>query len=122
MRLSSNDPLLRHKANWRDVHDGDLSRSRTQTDCDEVLFLNEKEQLCEGSRSNLFVENDGMLLTPAQPSGLPNSCLRQDLLARGQCAEAVLERSDLERAGRIYFGNPLRGLVRALPVACAGSP
>ncbi|MEO8748269.1 MAG: aminotransferase class IV, partial [Rhodanobacter sp.] len=122
VRLSSDDPLLRHKTNWRGVHDGELARLGAQTGCAEVLFLNEQDELCEGSRSNLFVEIDGMLLTPAQPCGLLDGCLRQDLLTQGQCREAVLKLSDLDRAARIYFGNSLRGLIRAMPVTCAGSP
>ena len=122
VRLSSDDPLLRHKTNWRGVHDSELARLGAQTGCAEVLFLNEQDELCEGSRSNLFVEIDGMLLTPAQPCGLLDGCLRQDLLTQGQCREAVLKLSDLDRAARIYFGNSLRGLIRAMPVTCAGSP
>ena len=121
VRLASDDPLLRHKTNWRDVHDGEMTRLKAQSNCDEVLFLNEKEQFCEGSRSNLFVEIDGMLLTPALSSGLLDGCLRREMLTLAQCREALLTRSDLDRAGRIYLGNSLRGLIPAVPVTCIGS-
>lgn len=117
VRLASDDALLRHKTSWRGVHDAELARLKAQLGCDEVLLLNENNQLCEGSRSNLFVEIDGTLLTPALGSGLLDGCLRQEMLARGQCREAVLTLPDLDRANRLYLGNSLRGLIPAVAVA-----
>lgn len=115
-RLASADPLLRHKTNWRDVHDAELARLKARFDCDEILLRNEDDQLCEGSRSNLFVEINGVMLTPPLRCGLLDGCLRREMLNRGQCREAVITTSDLDRAEHVYLGNSLRGLIPALPI------
>ena len=78
----------------------------------DALFLNERGELAEGARSNLFVERDGVLLTPPASAGLLNGTLRRRLLREGRAQEATLRPDDLQRAEAIYAGNGLRGLVR----------
>lgn len=113
-RVSSNDQLLRHKTSWRGFYEEALARLSRNTGCDEVLFINERGELTEGSRTNLFIERDGRLLTPPLSAGLLNGCLREELLDEGKCEEAVLAPSDLNAADTIYLGNSLRGLIRAV--------
>jgi para-aminobenzoate synthetase/4-amino-4-deoxychorismate lyase len=120
LRLDSTDELLRHKTDWREFHDGEQSRLHDLYGCDEVLFLNERGELCEGSRSNLFLRIDGVLLTPAQSCGLLDGCLRREMLEQGLCHEAVLTRADLDRATEIYLGNSLRGLIHATQLPMNG--
>ena len=106
IRSRKDDPLLRHKTSWREVYE-------IETGADEVLFINQRDELCEGSRSNLFLVIDGQWLTPSLSSGLLPGCLRQEMLAAGHCREAVLSLSDLDRAEQIWFGNSLRSLIAA---------
>jgi branched-subunit amino acid aminotransferase/4-amino-4-deoxychorismate lyase len=80
-----------------------------------VLFLNERGEVAEGSRSNIFLRLAGKLCTPPQSAGLLNGCLRQELLASGECEERTLMPGDLED-GEVFFGNSLRGLIPAQPV------
>lgn len=108
-RVNSADPFIRHKTDWRADYDEELRLSG----CDEVLFLNERDEICEGSRSNVFLVIDGVWLTPAATAGLLNGCLRREMLTSGRCREAVLTIADIERAEQVWFGNSLRGLVRA---------
>ena len=103
-RIDSADLLLRHKTSWRDLYDADHAG-------DEVLFLNERGEICEGARSNIFVKRAGQLLTPPLSSGLLPGILRAELLESGQCEEAMLMETDL--GGDVFFGNSLRGLIRA---------
>ncbi|HEY2444658.1 MAG TPA: aminodeoxychorismate synthase component I [Rhizomicrobium sp.] len=117
--VSSRDPLLRHKTSRREHFDGEQARLSSALGCDEVLFLNERGELTEGSRANIFVEIDGVLLTPALSCGLLDGCLRREILERGGCAEAFLRPADLDRAERIFLGNSLRGLIPA--VGCASN-
>jgi hypothetical protein len=51
--------------------------------------LNECGEVAEGARSNIFVERDGVLLTPPIESGALPGVLRADLLARGQARSGV---------------------------------
>jgi para-aminobenzoate synthetase/4-amino-4-deoxychorismate lyase len=113
IRVQSGDALLRHKTSRRETFESELARAQS-FGIDEVLFLNERGELTEGSRSNVFVRLDGRLVTPALSCGLLNGCLRQELLDSRHCAEAILTPADLARADEVYFGNSLRGLIRAL--------
>jgi para-aminobenzoate synthetase/4-amino-4-deoxychorismate lyase len=109
----SRDPFLYHKTTRRELYDGELERLARETGCDEVLFLNERGELTEGSRTNLFIERGGKLLTPPSGSGLLDGTLRRELLATGRAQEAVLTPDDLVRAEHVFLGNSVRGLLRA---------
>lgn len=109
--IACDDLLLRHKTTARALYDRELARVMAAGHFD-ALFLNERGELAEGARSNLFVERDGVLLTPPASAGLLNGTLRRRLLREGRAQEATLRPDDLQRADAIYAGNGLRGLVR----------
>jgi branched-subunit amino acid aminotransferase/4-amino-4-deoxychorismate lyase len=114
-RVESGDILLRHKTSWRALYDEERAAANKEG-CDEVIYLNERDEVVEASTTNIFVRTGGRLLTPATGSGPLDGCLRRALLDDGECAEAVLRRQDLE-SGETYLGNSLRGLIRAMPFA-----
>lgn len=115
LRVQSGDTLARHKTNWREFWDDEHARLSRETGCDETIFLNERGQIAEGSRSTVFVRRGNVLLTPPLSAGILDGCLRRELLDQGKCREAVLTLGDLEK-GEIFLGNSLRGLIRAVPV------
>ena len=106
-RVNSSDLLLHHKTTWRQFYDDE----HATCGADEVLFLNERSELAEGSRANIFVRRNGRLLTPPLSSGVLDGVLRRELLECGECEEAVLTQADLEHD--VFLGNSLRGLIRA---------
>jgi len=106
-RMQSSDLLLRHKTSWRELYEDEVKRLGT----DEVVFCNERGELTEGARSNIFVERDGMLLTPPITAGVLGGCLRAELIEQRKAREAVLTPDDLKNG--FYFGNSLRGLIPA---------
>ncbi len=79
---------------------------------DEVVFLNERSELCEGARSTIFVARGGRLLSPQLSSGLLPGTLRAELLATDKAEEAVLTPADLMGEEVWFMGNSVRGLVR----------
>lgn len=109
-RLCSFDPLLRHKTTERALYD--QSRAALPAGVDEVLFVNERDEVCEGTITNLFIERGGRLLTPPLSSGCLPGILRAELLASGRADETVLTLADLAGA-EIRMGNALRGLIPA---------
>ena len=115
--VQSGDVLLRHKTTWRSFHDDEQAQLARATGCDEVLFVNERGELAEGGRSNIFVRRGGRLFTPPLSCGLLDGVLRRELIETGQCEEAVLTPHDLAAADEVLLGNSLRGLIRAEPVA-----
>jgi 4-amino-4-deoxychorismate lyase len=108
-RFLSTEPLLRHKTTRRELYETELARSNA----DEVLFLNEREEVCEGARANVFLAREGVLLTPPLSSGLLPGTLRAHLLREGRAREATLWLADFEGA-EFYMGNSVRGLVRGV--------
>lgn len=112
-RFSSADPLLRHKTTRRALYEDELASARQQCSADEVLFLNERGELCEGARCNLFVARDAALLTPPLACGLLPGTLRARLIAEGRAREAVLRPDDIADDTEFFMGNSVRGLVRA---------
>ena len=117
-RVDEKDPLFFHKTTRREFYDRELQRQKELTGCDEVVFLNRRGELTEGTRTTLFLEQDGRLFTPVLACGLLPGTLREELidLPRAAASEAVLTLEDLKRADRIYLGNSVRGLIRAEPL------
>lgn len=112
-RVASGDKFLFHKTTERQLYDNEWARCHDEHGSDEVLFLNERAEVCEGSRTNIFLRSGGTLLTPALSCGLLPGTLREDLLAAGKAEEAVITLGDLANADVIYLGNSVRGLVEA---------
>jgi len=112
-RLDSTSIWLAHKTTNRAFYDTPRQAAQAALGVDEVVFLNERGEVTEGSFTNLFLERGGRLLTPALASGLLPGTLRAELLARGEAREAVLTLADLDAAEAIFLGNSVRGLFRA---------
>jgi para-aminobenzoate synthetase/4-amino-4-deoxychorismate lyase len=107
-RTDSRDLILRHKTSWRDVYEAEVKR----LGADEVVFVNERGELTEGARSNIFIERGDVLFTPPLAAGVLDGCLRAELIAQGKARETVLTPKDL--SGEVFFGNSLRGLIRGV--------
>ncbi len=111
-RLQSDDPLLRHKTTRRAHYENALAQAqKADPRLDEVIFLNERDEICEGARTSIFLPRDGALLTPPLACGLLAGVLRADLLARGVAREQNLSLCDL-RDG-FLLGNALRSQFQA---------
>ncbi|APO87707.1 aminotransferase class IV family protein [Marivivens sp. JLT3646] len=110
IRLNSDDPWLQVKTTNRALYND--ARADLPNGVDEWLFLNERDEVCEGTITNIFVVlEDGRRVTPPLTSGLLPGVLRQSLIQNG-CEEQVLTLSDLSKAREIHMGNALRGLIR----------
>jgi para-aminobenzoate synthetase/4-amino-4-deoxychorismate lyase len=118
-RVESGDILLRHKTTWRAMFDEEAARAAKIDGADEVIFLNERGEITEGSRSTVFVRRNGVLATPPLDAGLLDGILRREMLETGACVERSLQPDDLQDAEEVYFGNSLRGLIRAVPARLA---
>jgi 4-amino-4-deoxychorismate lyase len=109
-RLASDDPRLRHKTTDRALYDD--TRAALPDGIDEVIFLNERDEVCEGTITNVFFDLGDGLCTPPLACGCLPGVLRAEMLATGQAREGVLQAADLPRA-RLWVGNSLRGLIPA---------
>ena len=115
--VDSRDRHRYHKTTRREVLDEERERLTAEAGCDEVLFVNERGELTEGSYCNIFVEKGGWLLTPPLSCGLLDGTLRRELLETGgQVEERVLYPRDLDEADAVWLGNSVRGLQPAWAV------
>lgn len=114
-RFRADDPMLRHKTTRRALYEDELMQATERDGVDEVLFLNERDEICEGARVNLFVPRGDRLITPPLSCGLLPGTLRARLIAEGRAIEAALTLKDLPP--QFYLGNSVRGLVRATLIA-----
>jgi len=113
LRVDSSDVFRFHKTTCR----GLLESARAErSDVDEVVFLNEKGELTEGSYHSLLLRLDGKMKTPKLGSGLLPGVMRQELLERGEAIEGTLFPSDLSKADEIWLINSVRGMRRAVRV------
>jgi para-aminobenzoate synthetase/4-amino-4-deoxychorismate lyase len=115
-RLDSTNAFLFHKTTRRELYDREWQHYAETQKADEVLYLNERGELAEGSRTTIFIERGGKLVTPPLASGLLPGVLRSELLASGKAEEAVLSLDDLAGTDAVYIGNSVRGLVKAEPL------
>lgn len=111
LEVAPDDFRLAHKTSRRGFYD----RARGATGAWEVVFTDPEGFLTEGSFTSIFVERDGMLLTPPLARGLLPGVLRGQLIESGRAIEHDLRPQDL--AGGFQLGNALRGLVSAVTVA-----
>lgn len=106
-RLSSADPWLTIKSTNRAAYDD--ARAALPDDRDEVIFLNERAEVCDGSITTLFFDRGQGMRTPPLSCGLLPGVLRAEIA----CPEEVLRGDQLPHV-RLWVGNALRGLVPAL--------
>ncbi|HVK90094.1 MAG TPA: aminotransferase class IV family protein [Mycoplana sp.] len=111
-RLDSTDPLLRHKTSRRAVYEAARAEF-SPADADEVILLNERGEVCEGTITTAFLDDGtGVLKTPPLACGLLAGVLREELLETGRATEQRLQVEELHRH-RFFVGNSLRGLIPA---------
>ena len=111
-RVRSDDAFLRVKTSHRPVHAAAAHEAAIRG-CFEALLRNERDEVTEGVRTNLFVERNGTLLTPPVECGLLPGILRSVLVSEGRAREQSLTVEDIASAQAIYIGNSARGLLRA---------
>ncbi|MGH1417863.1 MAG: aminodeoxychorismate synthase component I [Hyphomicrobiaceae bacterium] len=112
-RLDPDNPFLFHKTTRREMYDREWQHYSQTCGTDDVVYLNKNGALAEGSRTNIFIKRNGVLLTPPLSVGLLPGTLRARLLSSGEAREAELSVEDLTSGEEVYLGNSVRGLVRA---------
>ena len=108
----SGELFLRHKSSVRARYDAAWRAAEAQG-CFDMLFFNERGELTEGGRSNVFVRLDGRWHTPPLACGLLPGVQRAAMLAdpAWDAQETVITRAMLAGAQQIVVCNALRGAV-----------
>ena len=106
-------PWLFHKTTLREIYDTEREQALAGG-FHEVLFANTRGEVTEGSITNIFIAQQGTLLTPPMKCGLLPGVFRRYLLEHAPLSvrETILTRRDLEQAEALFVGNSVRGLVQ----------
>ncbi|TAK55501.1 MAG: aminodeoxychorismate synthase, component I [Bacteroidetes bacterium] len=109
-RTDSSDRFLFHKTTQRKLYDEMFHRA-AQEELAEFIFLNEREEVTEGTISNIFIKRGETYYTPPVECGLLNGVYRRHLLKTlPDVQEKILFLQDLEHADAMYLCNAVRGM------------
>jgi para-aminobenzoate synthetase/4-amino-4-deoxychorismate lyase len=110
--IDSASCFRRHKTTARELYDQAYAACMAAGGYD-VLFVNERAEVAEASRHNVFVEKAGALFTPPVTAGALAGIARQRVLEdrRLHASERTLYVDDLRGADRIWLTNAVRGMV-----------
>ena len=111
----ADDALLRHKTTRRAEYDRGWREAEAKGAFD-TLFFNERGELTEGGRSNVFLKLAGRWWTPPLASGVLPGVMRSVLLEEDsglRAAEKILTRADVLNAEALLICNALRGALPA---------
>ena len=113
-RADRTDPFFYHKTTRR----GTYRRAREaaqEAGFDEAILRNQDGEVTEGTYTNLFVEQDGILCTPPVESGLLAGVYRDHVLdTQPKATERILTLDDLRTADALYCCNAVRGWCEAV--------
>lgn len=105
VRTNPDDVWLYHKSTRREVYDAEYASALSKGHV-EVIFLNNRNEVTEGSRSNLFIRSGDRLVTPPVVCGLLPGTRRAEILETEEgAAEAVIRMADLRNADEILLCN-----------------
>ncbi|MCK9509314.1 MAG: aminotransferase class IV [Pigmentiphaga sp.] len=121
-RLLSTEPWLRHKSTHRPWYAEASAWLSGQSALFDLVFLNERGEVCEGSRSNVYLRLEGRWWTPPTHCGVLPGAQRAALLDDEAVAERVLTRADWDHAEGWRLSNALRGWFDVQPVPTAHMP
>jgi para-aminobenzoate synthetase/4-amino-4-deoxychorismate lyase len=113
-RTNSADNFLFHKTTRRKLYN-DEYKKYSQEGFYDVIFLNEKNQITEGTISNVFIKKNGIFYTPPLNCGLLEGTFRKFLFRNKKflIKEKILYKDDIIEADKIYLTNAVRGMVEA---------
>lgn len=106
-KLESRNDALYHKSTLRAHFTQTPSKQNKVFD---FIYLNERGEVCEGSRSNVVILQNNVLYTPSTKSGLLNGILRDNFIKSKILREKSLTLKDIQNAQKIFCINSVRGV------------
>ena len=113
VRRNETSPLTYHKTlNYGDCI---LEKRRAAAEgLDELVFLNGRGEISEGTVSNIFFVREGKLFTPEVSCGLLPGILRRYLLENYEVSEIRIHPEELEGFDECFATNSLMGMMPVL--------
>ncbi|OZI40116.1 aminotransferase [Bordetella genomosp. 5] len=107
--LNASEPLLRYKTTHRPWYTKTIEWLPSHPHIFDLVYINQRGEVCEGSRSNVYVQQGDRWYTPPVDSGCLPGVQRAALLDANDVHERVLTVQDLREARALRLSNALRG-------------
>ena len=78
---------------------------------DEPIFLNSKNQICEGATTNIFFVKHNKIFTPKIECGLLNGTIRSFLIEKYDITETILYYDEVKSYDEMFLTNSLMGIM-----------
>lgn len=103
-------PLVHHKT----LNYGDCileKRRAAQMGADELIFLNSRGEISEGTTTNIFFACGGQLYTPPVSCGLLPGIMRRFIMEHFPVTERVMKKEDVMQMEECFVTNSLMGIM-----------
>ena len=111
-RIKSDNTFQYFKTTNRELYNEEYQKYNSKGFFD-VLFLNEKEELAEGSMTNIFIKKNNVWLTPHLPCGILPGIYREYFISTNvETEETILTLNDLLTADELLLVNSVRKEVK----------
>lgn len=111
-KIYSKSKFQYFKTNNRFLYDKELRMAKDEG-YDEVIFLNENNEVAEGSITNIFIETKGKTFTPKISSGILNGTYREYLLNDStNISEKKFKLNDIIKADELFLVNSVKKKMR----------
>lgn len=78
----------------------------------EAIFLNEKEYVCEGCTTNIFIIKNKKIYTPSVQCGLLPGIVRQWVIKNFEVIEKEITKDELLNSDEVFLTNSLVGVIK----------
>ncbi|MCS7053756.1 MAG: aminodeoxychorismate synthase component I [Ignavibacterium sp.] len=111
-RVRSDDKFQFFKTTNRMLYDNELKYYSKQGFF-EVIYFNEKNELAEGSFTNIFIKKNNKIFTPDLSAGILNGIYRSHFIKLNpDVKETKLSFEDLIKADEVFLTNSVRGIIK----------
>ena len=116
VRRNETSPLVYYKTmNYGDCI---LEKRRAGTlGLDELIFLNMRGEISEGTTTNIFFGKNGKLYTPRKECGLLPGVMRRYVMSEMETEETVMIPEQLQKFDECFVTNSLVGIMPAASLA-----
>lgn len=111
-RKFSKNPINYIKSNNYVINILELNRVMSISK-DEAIFLNEKNEITEGSISNIYFVKNNEIYTPKMECGLLNGVIRKILVEEFNVKEVIIRSKDIKYYDYAFLSN---SLMRIIPI------
>lgn len=111
-RKFSKNPINYIKSNNYVINILELNRVMS-INKDEAIFLNEKDEITEGSISNIYFVKNNEIYTPKLECGLLNGVIRRILIEEFNVKEVIIRSDDIKYYDYAFLSN---SLMRIIPI------